>query len=116
MSFIHFILLLVCVTAVSVAQILFKHLGLLIKDSNGTFDLNIWMIGFVSFAIYGGASLLWIYLLTHIPLNKAYPYMALCYVLVPLMALLFFGEQLSVAYILGCAFILAGIIIIAQLG
>lgn len=116
MSSLYFFLLLVCVVAVSVAQILFKQLGVLLKNTSGTFDLNIWLVSFSSVALYGGATLLWIYLLTNVPLNKAYPFMALCYVLVPLMAFLFFGEQLSMAYFLGCALILAGIVVIAQFG
>lgn len=116
MSFIHFNLLLACVTAVSIAQILFKQLGILLKETSGTLDLNIWIVGFASVCLYGGATLLWIYLLAYIPLNKAYPFMALCYVLVPLMAFLFFGEQVTMAYFLGCALILGGIAVIAQFG
>lgn len=116
MSYVHFVLLLVCVAAVSGAQILFKQLGVLLKDIGGTFDPIIWLVGLSSVALYGSATLLWIYLLTYIPLNKAYPFMALCYVLVPIMAFLFFGEQVSMAYFLGCALILAGIFVIAQFG
>lgn len=116
MSAVQLFLLLACVTAVSAAQILFKQLGVLIKSSASILEAQILMVGFASISLYGAATLLWIFLLMHIPLSKAYPYMALCFILVPLMAYFVFGEQLSTAYLIGCILILAGIVVIAQIG
>ena len=47
-----------------------------------------------------------------IPLNYAYPIVALCFVLVPLMSWLVFGERAGTMYFVGLLFIVIGITII----
>ena len=54
----------------------------------------------------------WTWLLGRVPLNYAYPIVALCFVLVPLMSWLFFGERAGPMYFVGLLFIVIGIAII----
>lgn len=59
-------------------------------------------------ALYGAATLFWIYLLQQIPLSRAYPFAALSFVLVPAFAWLVFGDAISLRYAGGVALIVAG--------
>lgn len=61
-------------------------------------------------ALYGGATLLWIYVLKTVPLSYAYSFMALTFVIVPVMAALWLGEDLSTRYYVGMGLVLAGLI------
>ena len=63
----------------------------------------------VALALYGLATLLWVFLLQRVALTYAYPFVALAFVLVPLGAAAFFGERLSVGFFVGTALIVAGI-------
>ncbi len=65
--------------------------------------------------LYGSATLLWVWILTRIPLSQAYPWAALGAVFVPLAAILLLGEAVTPIYWLGAALIAAGIIL-TQLG
>lgn len=62
-------------------------------------------------ALYGAATLVWIWLLSKMPLSQAYPFMALGFVLVPLASAYFFGEQLHLKYWAGMACIIGGILL-----
>ena len=65
--------------------------------------------------LYGSATLLWVWILTRIPLSQAYPWAALGAVFVPLAAVLLLGESVTPLYWLGTALIALGIVL-AQLG
>lgn len=59
--------------------------------------------------LYGGATLLWVYVLKTVPLSYAYSFMALTFVIVPLMAHFWIGEAISPRYYLGMGLVLAGL-------
>lgn len=59
----------------------------------------------------GLAALSWVIALQFIPLNRAYPFMALGFLLVPAAGWLFFGEQISIPYLIGLVLIVAGVIL-----
>jgi drug/metabolite transporter (DMT)-like permease len=61
-------------------------------------------------ALYGGATLLWVYVLKTVPLSYAYSFMALTFVIVPVLAHLWFGEPLSAKYFLGMGLVVAGLL------
>lgn len=67
-----------------------------------------------SLALYGCATLLWIWLLQSIPLSRAYPFVALGFVIVPVMAALFFGERLTFTYGIGTVLIVAGVMVTSR--
>jgi drug/metabolite transporter (DMT)-like permease len=63
--------------------------------------------------IYGLGTIVWIYLLKSVPLSFAYPFMALTFVLVPLLAWYFLGEPLTMRKGLGTLLVMAGLVVIA---
>ncbi len=62
-------------------------------------------------AVYGVATIAWIWVLQRVPLTVAYPLVALTFVLVPLGAWWCFKEVIGLRYLLGTGLIVVGIII-----
>lgn len=95
----------------SAGQILFKKAALSgVGSGLAASFINTWMIA--ALTLYGGATILWVWLLRTIPLSIAYPFAALGFILVPLSAALLFGEPIRPSYMLGSILIVAGIAII----
>jgi multidrug transporter EmrE-like cation transporter len=65
--------------------------------------------------LYGGSTMLWIWILSRIPLSRAYPWVALGSIIVPLGARLVFGEIVKPVFWLGAIMIAAGIVV-TQIG
>lgn len=61
-------------------------------------------------ALYAGATLLWVYALKTVPLSYAYSFMALTFVIVPVLANLWFGDPLTARYVLGMGLVIAGLL------
>lgn len=61
-----------------------------------------------------GATVLWLYILRHYPFSAAYPLISLSYVFGVAAALLIFHEHIPPVRYLGIAFIMLGVILIAQ--
>jgi drug/metabolite transporter (DMT)-like permease len=64
-------------------------------------------------ALYAGATILWVRILTTVPLSRAYPFAALAFVLVPAAGYLLFDESFNVRYVVGAALIIGGVIVAA---
>lgn len=99
-------------------QLLFKKVGLDLRGGPpGAGVLRV--LGspslYAAVVLYGFATILWIWILSRVPLSRAYPYVALGVVLVPLASLLMFGERVGPGFWFGAALIVAGIII-TQMG
>lgn len=103
-----------CVCLISLGQILFKYVGMLSAAEANGLNIRAIVFGAVALGIYGLATLVWIYLLRSIPLSKAYPFMALSFVLVPLAAVVFYAEAVNAAYVAGLVLIISGIFVIAR--
>lgn len=65
-------------------------------------------------ALYGGATLLWVRILTTVPLSRAYPFAAVAFVLVPAAGYVLFDEPINARYALGAALIIVGVIVAAR--
>jgi multidrug transporter EmrE-like cation transporter len=105
------------VVGISVGQVLFKVASLDMREpltlSNITAMLfNPYFIAAI--IIYAVTTLLWGWVLQHADLSKAYPFVALSFVLVPAAGIIFFGERATVGLGVGIALILAGIWIIVR--
>lgn len=111
-----FLLILLAVGLVSGGQILFKYVSLIISSGIPVFTNKVYFFTALAFLVSGSSSIIWIYLLRNIELSKAYPFMAMSFVLVPVLGKLFYGDHLSLLYFLGTALILMGIIVITKLG
>lgn len=67
------------------------------------------LIGFVS---YGLATLLWLVVLSQAEVSYAYPLLAIGYMLVAILAKLFFGEDLTLVRMAGISLICVGVYLI----
>lgn len=67
-------------------------------------------------AMYGAATVLWLYILSRVPLSQAYPIQSLAYIIAVVGAYYIFGEPLNAAKIVGCILILAGVSLIGWKG
>ena len=106
-------LLLLFSLTLAAGQLLFKlgaNQGEAARSLAGALELLLRPAIFCALILYGGATLLWTYLLTKIPLTVAYPFAALAFVFVPLGARFLLGEPLSLRYGVGMGLILAGIL------
>jgi drug/metabolite transporter (DMT)-like permease len=103
--------------AMAAGQMLFKRAASQITPGAG----DSWLVEvvrlpamWVAVALYAGATLLWVRILTTVPLSRAYPFAALAFVLVPMAGYLFFDETVNAKYALGTGLIIAGVIVAAR--
>nr|WP_294501419.1 hypothetical protein [uncultured Rhodopila sp.] len=93
-------------------QVLFKRVGLSLQGHSGLDGILLVLREpslYAALAMYGFATLLWIWILSRVTLMQAYPWVSVGVVLVPLLGWFLFGERAAPAYWLGVAFIVAGI-------
>lgn len=103
--------------AVAAGQVLFKYVATtLVLDRGVAALLSSLMKWPVIFAVllYGVGTGVWLLVLKFTPLSRAYPFMALGFVVVPLFARILFNESLSSTYWLGTAVLVTGLVIIAR--
>jgi drug/metabolite transporter (DMT)-like permease len=111
----NFILTLGTVLGIAAGQVLFKLGALTSNAAAGDASLvarhlNGYLVA--AFAVYVIATVAWVYVLKTVPLNVAYPFMALAFVVVPLVAHFFVGEPLAWNHLVGGLVIGAGILIV----
>jgi multidrug transporter EmrE-like cation transporter len=112
MSAVELALLVLYALGMSVGQVLFKLAADHAKaDATGSFWnglLSSWHF-YVSVAVYASLTIAWIWVLTRIPLSRAYPFVVLAFVFTPLLAAVFFGERLDARYFLSLGLIVLGL-------
>ncbi|MCB9139501.1 MAG: EamA family transporter [Caldilineaceae bacterium] len=65
-------------------------------------------------ALYGMGALAWIAVLSKLDLSYAYPFLALNFVLITLVSVLFLGENVSLTHWFGIGIIVAGVIVVSR--
>lgn len=103
--------------AIAAGQILFKRAASQLGPVSGAgWVLEVARLPtmWLALALYGGATLLWVRILTNVPLSRAYPFMALAFVLVPAAGWLLFNETITGRYALGTLLIIAGVLVVAR--
>jgi len=102
------IYLIFCVLAISVGQVLFKVTAG--SSPDGSFLMKLMQpLLLLALFIYGLATVFWIWLLQTVPLNVAYPYMALAFLFVPIMSALFLDEKVEIGTWIGSILIMIGV-------
>lgn len=99
----------------SLGQVLFKLAADRAKAVEGdVFWSSLFSTGYfyLSIALYATLTLAWFWILARVPLSRAYPFVALAFLLTPAFAALFFDESVDVWYALGLALILGGLSIV----
>ncbi len=99
---------------ISAGQVLFKLTSERAgnADAAGLLALLVDPYLIAAFAIYGVGTIVWIYVLKSVPLSVAYPFMALTFCAVPLLAWYLLGETLSLRYAVGALLIVAGLLVV----
>lgn len=113
---VRYLLLLTCVLGISIGQVLFKKISLLVHSGTGILSSRVIYLSITAALLYGGATILWIWALRGVELSKAYLFMALCFVLVPAMSWYFFSEPIRIGYLFGAMLIIAGILVAVRFG
>lgn len=102
---------LMCVVGISIGQILFRLSAISLEKKGSFFNTNTAIILFCAFALYGITTIAWVWVLQKIELGRAYPLMALAFVIVPIGSHFILGERFSINYFIGVILIVAGIMI-----
>lgn len=101
---------LLCVCAIASGQILFKLVSGRIFPLQGFLhDYKGMALLFTALFIYGLTTIAWIYVLHHMPLNRAYMFMALSYFMVPLAAHYLLHEPFTLPLFIGGCVIALGV-------
>lgn len=96
----------------SVGQILFKLSAQEITGRSGfgivsTLALSPTFISAV--LLYGALTFGWVWMLSAVPLSRAYPFVALSFVFTPVLSFLIFREPVNAGYLVGLMLILSGL-------
>jgi len=71
-------------------------------------------IVFLGFVCYGVSALIWLSVLSRLPLSVAYPILSLNFVLILVTSAAILGEPVSTTKVAGTALIMGGIVLIAR--
>lgn len=108
---IYFLLVLTPII-IACGQVLFKMASQRIVSSGDKFHMILIDPVFIfSCAVYAAATLLWTYVLRTVPLSYAYAFMALTFVVVPILAIFWLGETITTRYVIGGVLIISGLFI-----
>ena len=113
---INYIIILLVVCVLAIGQLLFKTVSNRLGDGGFwtlTTDYATLAIFITSLAVYGIATIGWIWALRQVPLSTAYLFMSLGFVFVPVMSHFIFGEPLSYRIAISSALIVCGILVAA---
>jgi drug/metabolite transporter (DMT)-like permease len=106
-------LLLIYPLGLALGQALFKLASTrMLQDGRPSFVL-LFSTGsfYAALILYGALTVLWVWLLSSVPLSRAYPFVALSFVFTPILAVIAFNESVTPSYILGLVLIVGGLIL-----
>ncbi|HUS96939.1 MAG TPA: hypothetical protein VMX97_09395 [Hyphomicrobiaceae bacterium] len=118
MSLLYVVYLIGFALLLAVAQIVLKTGAVLAKseaEAGTILDLMFALVlqwrFWVAIAMCGGLVFAWAWLLTFLPLSKAYPFVVLAFIFAGVLEHFVFGQTLSLTFFLGCALIAAGLVV-----
>jgi drug/metabolite transporter (DMT)-like permease len=111
------VLLTAYAAGMSGGQVLFKMAALRYVASQGGIGERLFGLAFnvyfiLALFLYAAYAVFWVWLLSFIPLSRAYPFVALAFALTPLLGGMLFGEVISWRLIVGILFILCGLFLV----
>jgi len=118
----NILMILLCVVLGSAGQLSLKHgmgsVGRFAPDASqmlGTF-VRAFSNGFVlvGFVLYGLSSLIWMVILSRVPLSYAYPMIAIGYVVVVILSKVLFKEDVNAVRFAGTLVICAGVVLVSR--
>ena len=109
--------ILLSVAGISAGQLLLKLAAVNMANprvpsiSIAGFGVNLYLVAGVG--VLGVSTLLWVWVLRTVPLSIAYPFMALCFIIVPALGFYVLGEPVTWKTFVGSALIVGGVALIA---
>jgi drug/metabolite transporter (DMT)-like permease len=67
---------------------------------------------FAAFAFYCALAICWVWILTFIPLSRAYPFVALAFAITPMLGGWLFDEPINLRLVLGTAAVVFGLVLV----
>ena len=92
-------------------QVLFKQIGLSIRGMPASVALLTVMREPLLYVSHGAATLLWIWILSRVPLSQAYSWVAVTVLVVTLLGWWLYSERPSPIFWLGLGFVLVGVVL-----
>ncbi len=102
---------LLCVAGIVAGQLLFKASALAWQAEGTLFGARPLLMFGMAVALFGLASIGWVWALRRGELGRLYPLMALAFVAVPIASYFTFDERFGSSYFIGVALIVAGVIV-----
>ncbi len=102
---------LLCVAGIVAGQLLFKASALAWQAEGTLFGVRPLLLFGIAVALFGVASIGWVWALRRGDLSRLYPLMALAFVAVPVASYFTFGERFGGTYLIGVTLIVAGVIV-----
>jgi len=101
--------------ALAAGQLLFKSTAIRVKGLSLAAMLRsiAFAPSFYACVLYAVATVLWVWILTKVPLSTAYPFVGLSFVIVALVSWLFLGETPTVGGCIGMLMVTVGVALIA---
>lgn len=104
------VVILAVVGMLSAGQVLFKHAARVLDITRPATFLSLSLI--VALALYGVATVCWLFVLSRVSLSAAFPFYGLVFVLVPLLSWMILKEPLNISTLIGSAVIVVGVIVV----
>lgn len=115
MTLLQHIVILAVIALLAAGQLLFRKAAIAappLSSVSGLLALLSNPVFILALGIYGAATLLWVGVLQQVPLSRAYSFMALSFVIVPVASMLLFGEAITPRLIIGIVLVFAGLLLI----
>jgi len=112
MSAVDVVILFVYSLGMSCGQVLFKLAADQTKLEHSSVFMRSLLTSWYFYGavlLYGVLSVVWVWVLTRVPLSQAYPFIVLAFVFTPALGVLLFGEPLNASYLASLALILGGL-------
>ena len=110
----------VVVVMLTVGQVLFKKAASIVGAGQAPMEFIVALLQtgafWLAMVIYGLATLLWIHMLTKYNLSTTHGLLALSYIAVPVIGMLWLGEPFKVSVVIAIGFILVGVGILVSTG
>lgn len=106
----RYFILVLCVLATSFGHILFKSTANILKAEGSFIALAFEPVFIAAMFLYGLATIGWIWCLQDIPVSRAYLFMSLAYIFIPLLAWACFGEAPKPQHFISIFLIITGIV------
>jgi drug/metabolite transporter (DMT)-like permease len=95
-------------------QVLFKTVAKRLVPGDGLMAVVLDPLFVAAGAFYLGLTFVWIWILTTLPLSRAYPLSFMSIIMVSIASKLFLGEQLNATYVAGLACAIFGLVLVAM--